>query len=48
MSRDDLKDIIIRVIDQLNDEDPAPQPGCILFGDNSCDMTTKYNINEEA
>jgi hypothetical protein len=45
MSREDLKDIIRRVLDRLQDESPAP---ACLFGDNDCDMTTKYAINEEA
>ncbi len=45
MSREDLKDIIRRVLDRLQDE--SPTPAC-LFGDSECDMTTKYAVNEEA
>jgi hypothetical protein len=47
MSREDLKDIIARVVDRLQTE--APKPACI-FGDNcdnSCDVTTYYAVGEE-
>ena len=50
MSRNDLKDIIARVIVRLEDE--APKSACI-FSDNSCDtcdacdVTTRYAIGEE-
>lgn len=45
MTRNDLKEIIARVIAQL--EDDAPKPAC-LFGDHECDLTTKYAVAEEA
>ncbi len=49
MSREDLKDIISRVLDRLQNE--APTPAC-LFGDqpscdDNCDMTTRYAVGEE-
>ena len=46
MSRNELKEIIARIIVRLEDE--APKPGCI-FGDcdAACDVTTKYAIGEE-
>lgn len=44
MSRKDLKEIIARVIAQL--EDP-PKPAC-FFGDApDCDVTTYYAVGEE-
>ena len=47
MSREELKDIVVQVIRQLEDEErEAPTPAC-LFTDNPCDATTKYNIGEE-
>jgi hypothetical protein len=49
MSRDDLKDILCRVIENLSN-DEAPEAGC-LFGDQSdpdpCDVTTRYAVGEE-
>jgi hypothetical protein len=49
MSRNELKDIIARVIVRLENE--APKPAC-LFNDNPpdpdpCDMTTRYAVGEE-
>jgi hypothetical protein len=44
MSRNELKEIIARIIVRLESE--APKPAC-LFTDNECDMTTKYAIGEE-
>jgi hypothetical protein len=41
MSREDLKDIIARVLDRL-----APTPACV-YGDAPCDATTRYAIGEE-
>ena len=47
MNRNELKEIIIRVIDRMGEtEDETPELGC-LFGDGNCDATTKYGINEE-
>ncbi len=51
MSRDELKEIILRVIDRLQQgqEEGAPTPACI-FRDNGgepCDTTTRYAIDEE-
>ena len=49
MNRDDLKEVICRVIDALQQGD-TPTPGCI-FGDhpcdNPCDITTHYAVGEE-
>ena len=49
MTREDLKDIIVRVIDQMSD-DTAPDCACI-FSDNpcedTCDYTTRYAVGEE-
>jgi hypothetical protein len=48
MSRNELKEIIVKVIEKMQrekDEGDAPTPAC-LFGDN-CDATTKYGMNEE-
>ena len=47
MTRDELKEIIARVIQRINDEE-APKPAC-LFGDEGvpCDATTLYGIGEE-
>ena len=47
MTREELKEIIARVIERINDE-AAPRPAC-LFGDevNPCDMTTFYGLGEE-
>ena len=49
MSRNELKEIIARVIVRLENE--APKPGCI-FGDcdnscDACDVTTYYAVGEE-
>lgn len=48
MNREDLKDLIRRVIERLGDtdKDNAPRPAC-FYGD-QCDATTKYGISEEA
>ncbi|MCU0692086.1 MAG: hypothetical protein MUF54_11850 [Polyangiaceae bacterium] len=48
MSREDLKDIIARVVDRLQTE--APKPACLMGDgcDNPCDTTTRYAIGEEA
>ena len=47
MTREELKEIIARVIEQVQD-DEAPKPAC-LFGDepDPCDMTTFYGVGEE-
>lgn len=47
MSRDDLKEIIVRVIEELED-DQAPLPACAFFGDGGCDVTTRYAVGEES
>ena len=51
MNRDELKEVICRIIDQLQDEE-APTPGCIFHdapepGPGNCDMTTYYAVGEE-
>ena len=50
MNREELKEIIARVIVRINDEE-APNPAC-LFGDvepppPDCDYTTFYGVGEE-
>ena len=49
MNREELKEIIARVIERINDEE-TPAPAC-LFGDVEppppCDYTTFYGIGEE-
>jgi hypothetical protein len=48
MSREDLRDILCRVIERITN-DEAPGAGCI-FDDSpcdTCDATTKYAVNEE-
>jgi hypothetical protein len=46
MNREELKEIIGRIVEKLEEE--APRPACI-FGDSGgdCDMTTRYAIGEE-
>lgn len=51
MSREELKEIVTRVIVTLRqDNDETPRPAC-FYGDNPdpdpCDVTTFYGINEE-
>jgi hypothetical protein len=49
MSREDLKDIISRVLDRLQNE--APQPACLFSDgpcDSPCDVTTRYAVGEES
>ena len=53
MTREDLKEVISRVIERMSDEQQCtPTPGCIYSdapqcGDNSCDVTTYYAVGEE-
>lgn len=50
MSRNDLKEIIARVVERLAED--TPKPAC-LYSDSSCDtcdgcdMTTRYAVGEE-
>ncbi len=46
MDRDDLKEIIIRVIEELEDEQ-SPQPACVYGDGGGCDVTTLYAVGEE-
>ena len=49
MSREEMKELIVQVIQKLEDDtSEAPAPAC-LFSDNPdpCDMTTRYAIGEE-
>ena len=47
MSREDLKEIIGRVLVRLQQQ--APRPACLWVDDpEPCDTTTRYGINEEA
>ena len=48
MTREELKEIINRVIDRIQDEREGPKPAC-LFGDEGepCDYTTEYAVGEE-
>lgn len=45
MNRDELKEIIIRVIETLDDE--SPLPACVYGDGGGCDMTTLYAVGEE-
>jgi hypothetical protein len=58
VSREELKEVIVTVINKLTAGTDAPHSACI-FNDNCdvvlkygipdpCDATTKYGINEEA
>ena len=47
MTKEELKDIIIAVIEKLQEDEEAPQPACI-FGDTPCDVTTRYAVGEES
>jgi hypothetical protein len=51
MSRDELKEVITRIIDQMQDVEETPAPGCIFHDSpcdaTPCDATTKYAIGEE-
>lgn len=47
MTRKELKEIIVKVINKLQKKaETAPTPAC-LYNDGLCDVTTKYGINEE-
>ena len=46
MTRQELKEIIIDVMEQLEEPCEAPKPAC-LFSDNPCDVTTFYAVGEE-
>ncbi len=51
MDREDLKEIILNVLNRLREPQPdgGPAPAC-LFGDDGgdpCDSTTRYAIDEE-
>ncbi len=48
MTHEDLKDIILRVLDKLREipVEERPVPACV-FEDGPCDTTTKYAIDEE-
>ncbi|MFH2007490.1 MAG: hypothetical protein ABI333_12970 [bacterium] len=49
MTRTELKEVICRVIDKMQQrDDDAPAAGC-LFADtcDNCDVTTRYAIGEE-
>ncbi len=48
MDREDLKDVIQRVLDKLRQApaDERPIPACV-FDDGPCDTTTRYAIDEE-
>ncbi len=48
MDREDLKDIIVRVLEKLRREPPDQSPvAACVFDDESCDTTTRYAIDEE-
>lgn len=48
MTREELKEILSRIIDKLQEpaREDAPPPACI-FNDAPCDVTTRYAVNEE-
>ena len=48
MTRQELKEIILRVITEVNEEEEAPVAGCIYQdAPDPCDATTFYGIGEE-
>ena len=47
MNREDLREIIARVIERIEDEE-APKPACFFGDDGECDATTRYAIGEES
>jgi hypothetical protein len=47
MSRDELKEIVRRVIERIVEVTEAPGAACI-FSDDPCDITSAYSINEES
>ena len=51
MSRDDLKEIIVRVIERMDDGSAeAPATGCFFHdkpAPDPCDVTTFYAVGEE-
>ena len=48
MNREELKEIITRVIERIQGDEEAPKPAC-LFGDGTtpCDATSRYAVGEE-
>ena len=47
MTREELKEIIARVIERVENDEEAPKPACI-FGDvPDCDYSTEYAVGEE-
>ena len=49
MTRQDLKEIIVRVIEQVGEDEVTPVAGCIYQDTppEPCDATTWYGIGEE-
>jgi hypothetical protein len=50
MSREDLKEIVVKVVERLQQEQDAPSTGCTFkdsCGVDTCDATSLYAIGEE-
>ena len=48
MSREEMKELIVRVIEQLSEEADSPVSGCIYKdAPDPCDASTLYGIGEE-
>ena len=47
MDRKDLKEVIVRVIERLNEQDDTPKTACVFGDGGRCDMTTLYAVGEE-
>ena len=48
MTRTELKEIVSRIIDKMaTTEDDTPANACV-WGDDGCDVTTRYAIGEES
>lgn len=48
MKREELKELIQRVLVELNKEpEQAPRPACVYGDGGGCDATTLYAVGEE-
>ena len=50
MSKQDLREIIVRVLDRMHEESDqaqAPTTACVYGDGGGCDMTTLYAVGEE-
>jgi hypothetical protein len=46
MSREELREIVLRVVEQIAEATEAPSAACI-FSDDPCDVTSWYGVGEE-